>query len=88
MRIQGRLLRPENLAERRVLKSLGIDHIRAPRRLNPYAVARLVRRMSFGGEDMRKLKHLLRIGRPLPEPAAPEPTLPDSTSAPSDEHAA
>ena len=86
MRIQGRLLRPENLAERRLLKSLGLDHIRVPRRLNPYAVARLVRRMSFGGEDMRKLKHLLRIGRPQPlEPSTPqEPTLPDSTSAPED----
>lgn len=86
MRIQGRFLRPETLAERRVLKSLGLDHIRAPRRLNPYAVARLIRRMSFGGEDMRKLKHLLRIGRPQPlEPSVPqEPTLPDSTSTPED----
>ena len=83
MRIQGRLLRPENLAERRVLKSLGIDHIRVPRRLNPFAVARLVRRLSFGGTDMPKLQRMLRT-----RPAPTEPVLPDSTSAPADERAA
>ena len=83
MRIQGRFLRPENLAERRVLKSLGIDHIRVPRRLNPFAVARLVRRLSFGGSDMPKLQRMLRT-----RPAPTEPVLPDSTSAPADERAA
>jgi hypothetical protein len=90
MRIQGRLLRPQNLAERRILKSLGLDFVRVPRRLNPYAVARLVRRMSFGGEDMRKVKHMLRIGRPqLLEPSAPQqPTLPDSTSTFTEQSAA
>ena len=74
MRIQGRLLRPENLAERRILKSLGMDHIRVPRRSNPFAVARLVRRLSFGGADMPKLQLMLRKRPPI------EPTLPDSTS--------
>lgn len=83
MRIQGRLLRPQTLAERRVLKSLGSDHIRVPRRLNPFAVARLVRRLSFGGADMPKLQHMLRA-----RPAPTEPALPDSTSAPADERAA
>lgn len=78
MRIQGRLLRPENLAERRVLKSLGMDQIRAPRRVNPFAIARLVRRLAAGGADMTKLRRMLR----RPPPA--EPSLPDSTSAPED----
>ncbi len=82
MRIQGRLLRPENLAERRILKSLGMDHIRVPRRLTPFAVARLVRRLSCGGSDMPKLQHLLRKRPPI------EPVLPDSTSAPAEERAA
>ena len=82
MRIQGRVLRPQNLAERRILKSLGIDYLRVPRRLNPFAVARLVRRLSFGGPDMSKLQHMLRKRPPT------EPVLPDSTSTPAEERAA
>ncbi len=82
MRIQGRVLRPQTLAERRVLKSLGLDYLRVPRRLNPFAVARLVRRLSFGGADMPKLRHMFRKRPPT------EPVLPDSTSEPSEERAA
>lgn len=86
MRIRGRVLLPQDLRERRLLKSIGLDFIRVPRRQSPFAVARLVRRLSFGGVDMPKLKALL-AKRPLP--ASPEPvSLPDSTSAPRQEHAA
>jgi hypothetical protein len=74
MRIQGRLLRPSTLAERRVLKSLGLDALRVPRRHNPFAVARLIHRLSFGAPDMAKLKALVQ--RPTPMPGE----LPDSTS--------
>ena len=74
MRIQGRLLRPSTLVERRVLKSLGLDALRVPRRSNPFAVARLIRRISLGTADMAKLKSLVQ--RPAPVPAE----LPDSTS--------
>ena len=74
MRIQGRLLRPSTLAERRVLKALGLDAIKVPRRSNPFAVARLIRRISLGSPDMAKLKAL--VHRPTPVPAE----LPDSTS--------
>jgi hypothetical protein len=74
MRIQGRLLRPSTLAERRVLKALSVDAIKVPRRANPFAIARLVRRISFGGPDMPKLKALVK--RPAPV------ELPDSTSEP------
>jgi hypothetical protein len=70
-----------------LLKSLGVDFIRVPRRQNPFAVARLVRRLSFGGIDMPKLKAML-AKRPMPI-TTPEPvSLPDSTSAPRQEHAA
>ena len=74
MRIQGRLLRPSTLAERRVLKSLGVDALRVPRRSNPFAVARLIRRASLGGPHMAKLKALVHCPAPVPA------ELPDSTS--------
>ncbi len=81
MRVQGRLLRPATLAERRLLKSIGIDFIRVPRKYNPFAVARLVRRMSFGGADMPKLRTMV-MKRPEPRPVPAE--LPDSTPEPRD----
>ena len=51
MRICGRVLRPSTLAERRLfLGHLGTDTIRVPRSLNPYAVARRVRRLVMNAE--------------------------------------
>jgi hypothetical protein len=78
MRIQGRLLRASNLAERRVLKSLGLDALRVPRRLNPFMVARHVKKIAAGtGGDLPGLRALLKKHeRPIP------PSLPDSTSEP------
>jgi hypothetical protein len=86
MRIQGRCLRPSNLAERRVLKTLGLDSLRVRRGLNPFAVARLVKKIAVGtGGNLPALRTLLqRNARPTP---ATE--LPDSTSQPrGDERAA
>jgi len=79
MRIQGRTLRASNLAERRVLLSLGIDHLRfrVPRRLNPFAVARHVKRLAAGRGDLPAFKALLRAKMP-----SPPPSLPDSTTEP------
>jgi hypothetical protein len=74
MRISGRILRPSSLSERRILKSLGLDFIRVPRRTNPFAVARRIQRMSKNGE-------LLGLKAMLAKPAVP-PSLPDSTSEP------
>lgn len=89
MRIQGRFLRPSTLAERRVLKGLGLDFIRVPRRFNPYAIARIVRRISFGTADTQKLKSMLRPRECTPPVNPPQPAeLPDSTSAPVEERAA
>jgi hypothetical protein len=89
MRITGRVLRPSNLAERRILKLFGLDHIRCPRRHNPFAVARLVRRMSLGGPDMQKLQRMLKPrSAPPPEPQPVPVELPDSQSTPREADAA
>ena len=96
MRIQGRQLRASNLAERRVLKSLGTDVLRVPRKLNPFAVARHIRKIA-----VRHRRQPARAPRcagegpgeacspvwaPAPSADVPDmpvvPTLPDSTSEP------
>jgi len=49
MRIQGRTLRPSNLAERRLLlSSLGTQALRVPRTANPYLLARRIERAAKG----------------------------------------
>jgi hypothetical protein len=84
MRINGRVLRPADLNERRVLKSLGLDSLRVPRRLNPFAVARQVRKIALGtGGNLPALRALLA------KSARPVVDLPDSIPVPrSDERAA
>jgi hypothetical protein len=65
------------LAERRVLKSLGVDFVRVSRRLNPFAIARHIKRLASGrGGDLPALKALLAKTR------SPAPVLPDSTTEP------
>jgi hypothetical protein len=77
-RINGRLIRASTLAERRVLKTLGVDFLRVPRRANPFAVARHIKRLAAGrGGDMPALKALLAKRGPVLPPA-----LPDSTTEP------
>ena len=44
MRVNGRILRPSTLAERRLLMSLGSPALRVPRTANPYLVARRLER--------------------------------------------
>ena len=95
MRIQGRLLRPSTLAERRILKALGTDVLRVPRKLNPFAVARQVRKLAAGtGGNLPELRAMLAIAPVRAKapvmalatadvPAMPSGvTLPDSTSEP------
>jgi hypothetical protein len=86
MRIQGRCLRPSNLAERRVLKTLGHDSLRIRRGLNPFAIGRMVKKVAAGaGGNLPALRALLQKN----ERPAPVPQLPDSTSEPrGDERAA
>jgi hypothetical protein len=92
MRIQGRVLRASNLAERRVLKTLGTDALRVPRKLNPFAVARHIRKIASGtGGNLPELRAMLVRPPQSPAvapgiPASPEqpavPALPDSSSEP------
>lgn len=92
MRVNGRSLRPSNLAERRLFKSVGADFLRVPRSMNPYAVARKLSRMAAGGEDMGLLTKLAHRPQPniwtIPQPDldAPEPARPWVMPSPS--HAA
>ena len=82
MRIQGRNLRPSDLAERRVLKTLGVDMLRVHRGLNPFMVARHIRRLAQGrGGDLPALRALLQKKN---VPVVPV-DLPDSTSLPRDD---
>jgi hypothetical protein len=85
MRIQGRTLHPATLAERRVVKSFGYDMLRVRRGINPFVIARQVRKIALGvGGDLPALKALLKKNGP----AVPV-ELPDSTSLPRvDERAA
>ncbi|MFO0675329.1 MAG: hypothetical protein U0169_02265 [Polyangiaceae bacterium] len=76
MRIQGRILRPATLGERRVLKALGLDSLKVRRGMNPFAVARHVRKLAVGrGGDLPALRSMLLATKPVPE-------LPDSTNEP------
>lgn len=89
MRICGRLLRPSTLAERRVLKALGLDCLRVPRAHNPFAIARHVARLARGAvpefkivreivEEDRRRRPLL----PVPDPLVPDPMQPGSPWCP------
>ncbi len=93
MRVHGRLLRASNLSERRVLKgALGVDVLRIPRRLNPFAVARTIKKIASGtGGNLPELRAMLmkRSGSPMSAPTLPTspvepalPALPDLTSEP------
>ena len=81
MRIQGRNLRPSTLAERRVLKTLGVDMLRVHRGLNPFMIARHIRKLAVGRSgDLPALRALLQ--KRNDKPVVNE--LPDSTSLPRD----
>jgi hypothetical protein len=56
---QGRLIRASNLAERRLLLSIGIVVLRVPRGTNPYVVARRLERAARQeGDDIARLREL------------------------------
>ena len=89
MRIQGRVLRASNLAERRVLKTLGVDQVRVPRKQNPFAVARHIKKLATGtGGNLPELRAVLAkafVGTPDAPTVPVIPALPDSRSTPRDE---
>ena len=56
----GRLVRPSNLAERRLLLSLGLVVLRVPRGTNPYVIARRIERAArLDCEDLVLLRDLV-----------------------------
>jgi len=75
MRIRGRTLYANCLEERRLLKSLGTDSIRAPRNVNPYVLARRIARAAKGpGPDMLFIRDCLARSRcPRPPRSSPHP---------------
>ena len=88
MRINGRILRPSNLSERRLLLSLGTDALRVPRDLNPFSVARRLSRAAKGAtpdnDFARTLvaraaqKNPFYVPSPSPDMDVPDPVGPDA----------
>lgn len=62
MRISGRILRPATLAERRLLLSFGLPFVKVGRRLNPFIVARKIRRAATNRESLLELRAFLGRG--------------------------
>ena len=86
MRVNGRTLRPSTLAERRLLISLGTSALRVPRNMNPFTVARRLRRAAKGitpdhdfARDLatRMKKNPGDVPVPSPDLDRPEPVVPD-----------
>jgi hypothetical protein len=78
MRINGRVLRPSSLAERRLFHSLGTDSIRVPRSMNPYAVARSARRLVVQEpKELVLLRQLVQRSRSRTFEPSPGVDLPD-----------
>ncbi len=84
MRINGRTLRPSNLAERRLLLSFGTNPLRVPRNMNPFTVARRLRRAARGTSPdhdfvrelaMKTRKPYGDVPNPSPDLDLPEPVL-------------
>lgn len=75
-RINGRIIRPSSLAERRVMLALGLSTaLRVPRSENPYAVVRRLKRLAQNtNPDVDYLRRLARKKTVTP------PELPDSRS--------
>jgi hypothetical protein len=78
-RIVGRKVYPSDLAERRVLQGLGVDLLRAPRNVNPYIIARRLRRAAHANPDVLFLSDVAARRARLPAPN-PEPDTPDLSS--------
>ena len=81
MRVNGRVLRPSTLAERRLFTALGTQTIKVPRSHNPYVVARRARRLAEQHPDFLFLRELVTKYQPKGEP---EPVPDMDTSEPVD----
>lgn len=83
-RIRGRIIRPSTLAERRVLKSIGVDILRVPRGENPFVAMRLLKRLaSPANPDVLGLKKMREVDRDRRPHFPVDPyELPSDTSGP------
>lgn len=77
-RIVGRKVYPSDLEERRVLFGLGVPCLHIPRRTNPYAVARFLRRAAHQNRDVLFLSDIvasrqLPVRTPSPDTSEPAP---------------
>lgn len=77
MRITGRILRPSDLAERRLmLNEFGTLSLRSPRGVNPYVLARRLRRAAHRTDaDLLFVKEKLSARRPKPMGPEPSPDI-------------
>lgn len=75
MRINGRILRPSDLAERRLmLSAFGTLSLRVPRGANPYLLARRLRRAAHDDHpDLLFVRERLTQRRPRPAEPRPSP---------------
>jgi hypothetical protein len=63
-RIGGRIIRPSNLSERRILKNIGVDFLRVRRGENPFVAMRVLQRLaSASNPDLVGLKKMIEIDR-------------------------
>lgn len=74
MRLQGRVLRPGDLRERRFFMSLGVDHVRVARGVNPFTVLRKIQRLVRDSERQMLAIRDLAHGR-RPDPTGQHPSL-------------
>ena len=86
MRIHGRLLRPSNLAERRLLLGhFGTSALRVPRKYNIFSVARRLERYVKKNADLVFVQGMVKPRLPVP-PISPDLDVPEPVT--DDAHAA
>lgn len=77
MRIHGRLLRPSNLAERRLLLGhFGTSALRVPRKYNIYSIARRLERYVTKNADLAFVTEMAKRRLPIP-PISPDLDMPE-----------
>lgn len=59
-KVRGRTILPSTQEELEVLQSLGVQELRAPRKLNPYQVARHLRRAAKPHPDIEFLRRFVQ----------------------------
>lgn len=74
-RVNGRTIIPTDIAEAKVLQELGLKTLRVPRGVNPYQVARRLRRATKPHPDLEYLRSISVPTRTI-SPALPPAEAP------------